>query len=137
MTTDAYLRKIRYYDAIIINHADEYQKLMGLATNIVAPIDSEYVQGSATDRIGNMVAKMVDTDSELSKIIVARKKIVKQLEQLSDVNSYNILFRYYALDQSFMELSRTLHYSKTHISRLYHKAIEEFEQKYGSTYLKK
>jgi len=137
MTTDCYLKKVRYLNTIILNHADEYARLMDMATNIVAPTDSDAVQGSVSDRIGNTVAKMVDYSDGLAKMVTERDKIMYQLEYLPDVTSYNVLFRYYVLEESFMELSRSLNYSKTHIARLHRKALGEFEREYGATYLDK
>lgn len=137
MTTDAYLRQLRRLNAVILNHADEYEHLMDMATSITAPTDSDKVSSGSSDRLGNTVAKMVDYKKDLARMITERDKIVYQLEHMTDVTSYTILFRYYGLDESFMELARELHFSKTHICRLYHKALDQFEREYGMTYLTK
>ena len=137
MTTDKYLKQIRRLNLIILNRAEEYENLMGAATNMVAPTDSEPSGGGAKDKIGNLVVNYVDTQRYLSDIMAKRDKILRQIENLSNETSYNILFRYYVLEESYTELSRNLNYSKTHVARLHHKALDEFEHKYGVEYLKK
>lgn len=135
MTTHEYLKQIKRLNSIIVNHADEYEHLMALATSITAPTDGDRVKSSTMDKLGNTVAKMVDYSKGLAIMITERDKIIYQLEHMTDVTSYNILFRYYVIGDSFMDLARDMHYSKTHISRLYHKALELFEKEYGMTYL--
>lgn len=138
MTTQDYLRQATRYERMIKNKMSEIARFRDCATSITVQDSSDRVQTSSSkDRMGGIVAKIVDLQREIEQITRERDKIIKNIENLDDVDSYQILYSHYIDGTNLHEIRTIIHCSRTQIYKLHDKAIEEFEQKYGKIYLKK
>lgn len=140
--TKRYLGQIRHLDNIIDNRIKERSRLRERITSISTEIRGDHVQISGTkDRVGDAVAKLVDLEREIDelvdKLIDKRRVITEQLESLSEPDYYQILYLRYVERKSFCEISCDLNRPERTIKRIHDKGMEDFESRYGTTYMKK
>jgi len=140
MTTKQYLNQIRRFDILIENKASEIEQLRSMATSITVATDVDRVQSSGDkDRVGRAVAKILDKEIELEELIEQyynqKELTISQIETL-DTNLYQVLFYKYVNGYTIEVMSGKMYYSMNHIKRLTNRALENFEDKFGDTYLK-
>lgn len=131
METKKYLEQVRRLDVQIKNELEEIHSLRTMVNGIVGNNEGERVQSSADkDKIGIIVAKIVDMEREVDKMIDKRWEIVNQIKGIEDLTSYNILTKAYVLGQDFKEIAHCINVSYRHFLRLHDKALSEFHDKY-------
>lgn len=140
MTTYDYLSKISRYEALIEGQLEEIKNLRAMAENITVAIDSERVQSSGDkDRIGKIVAKIVDKENELSGMIdmcyEERSKIISQMQEMKEPSEYKVLFYKFVSHLDMDTVSEKVGYSNPHIYRVYKNAMRHFEELHGTSYL--
>lgn len=136
MTTQAYLSQAIRFERMTRNKLNEIQRYKDMSLSTTVAPKQDVIQSSGSkDKMGTMVAKILDLEKEVGNLTVVRDKIIKQIEGLSDPDMYQVLYGKYIDDCSLNEIARMIHLSKTHIYRLHDKALEEFEKKYGKYYL--
>lgn len=129
--TKQYLSQIIKYDRMIKNKLEEIYQLRTMACNITVSNDDDRVQTSSDkDKIGCFVAKIADMEREVDEIIDKRYLIVKQIEDLEDINSYDILAQKYILGIDLKVIAIDMKITYRHFTRLYDKALKDFEKKY-------
>lgn len=139
-STKQYLRQIDRLDRMINNKLSEIYQLRTMACSVTAFSSDERVQNSSgKDRLGSMVAKIVDlekeTDCLVDKFIDKRNHIIRQIDGMEDVNMYHVLFARYVNRKSFDEIADEMNYSRMQTNRIHEKALIEFEKRYGKEYL--
>lgn len=139
MRTVDYLEQIQRYDILITNGAEEIIRLETMATSITKAIDNERIQSSGEkDRLGKAVAQIVDTENEILLLIQSRmeyrREIVSRIEDMANVNYYNVLYLKYVKGLDMQSVADEMGYSYSHAKRILYKAIEEFEKRYGIEY---
>lgn len=139
MTTKQYLNQVKRFDVLIENKASEIEQLRSMATSITVATDTERVQTSGDkDRVGSLVAKIIDKENELNYLIdeyyESKNLIMAQIENM-ETNYYQLLFYKYVNGYTFEVISEKMYYSIQHIKRMSNLALAEFEKKYGHTYL--
>lgn len=131
MDTKQYLGQIQRYDRMIKNKLDEIYKLRTLTMNISVSNDDDRVQTSSDkDKIGVMLARIIDMEREVDEIIDKRCEIVIQIEKMENLESYDILANIYILGKDLKVVAVEKHFSYRHFIRLYNRALKEFQQKY-------
>lgn len=130
MTAKQYLSQIEILDRRIQNKLSEEYQLRSLATNVSVSNNSERVQTSGSgDRIGNIVAKIVDVQSETEKLVdeylKQRSDIIQTIEDIEALNCYELLFKKYVEYKTLNDISEEMGYSLQHIKRLHGQALEE------------
>ena len=141
MTTKDYLNQISRLNRMINNKLTEITQLRELSCSISAIRNEEKVKSSSDpDKIGSTYAKIDEMERNLDKTIdeYTDKKnlIIGQIDGIEDEDYYNILFSRYIEKKTFEVIATEMKYSWRQIIRLHGKALKEFEEKYGSTYLK-
>lgn len=128
-----YLQQIINDDKRIQNKCIEVYQLRCLATNITAPMGTEPVQTSgASDKVGNIVAKIVDLEHEINdmidRFIDDKHERIKVIEQIEDQLQYNILHSRYVQGKRFKEIAEEEHYTDVYISQQHQKALEKVQK---------
>lgn len=136
MKTEKYLGQVIRLDYMIKNKIDEIQMLKSMAGNISVSNNSDRIQASSDkDKISALVAKIVDMELNVDKMIDKRCNIVTQIERMDNVDSYDILANVYILGRDLKVVAIEKQKSYRHFLRLHEKALKEFEKKYGKLYL--
>ena len=140
MNTKQYLNQVRRYDRMINNKLSEIYQLKTLATSISVATDADRVQSSGNkDRMGNVVARLVDIERETDKLIQVytekRQVIISQIDSMEDINFYDVLFHRYIEGKTFEAISDDMHYSWRQVMRIHDDALVAFEKKFGSCYM--
>ena len=140
--TKRYLGQIRHLDNVIENRIREMSRLRERITSISSEIKGERVQSSSSkDRVGDAVAKLVDLEREIDGLVdrfIDQKRVIsEQLESLSDPDYYQILYLRYVERKSFCEISCDMDRPERTIKRIHDRGMDEFESRYGTTYMKK
>lgn len=136
MTTDEYLKQATRFEYMIRNKSNEINRYRDLATSITVEPKADKIQTSSDkDRMGSMVAKIYDLENEVGNLLYFRNRIISQIESITDADLYQILYLKYIENMNFAEIRYEIHVSRTTLYRMYEKAIEIFEEKYGNDYL--
>lgn len=135
MTAKQYLSQIGRLNKVITNKLTEIHQLKAMAYNITVVNEGEIVQTSgSSDRLGNMVARIVDMERELQsdidKYIDVKGHIITQIESMPKESHYKVLFARYVEEKQFDDIADEMHHSLRHVMRLHASALEAFEEKY-------
>jgi len=139
MTTKEYLYQIIGYQKRIENRLTEIYRLRSMACGITMSLDDDRVQTTPNpDRMGDMVAKIVELEEEAHKLIddfaEKQKHIVKQIEEMEDDDDYGVLFYKYVDGMSLNDIPEVLSMSRRKTFYVYNRALSRFEEKYGKEY---
>lgn len=140
MTTKEYLGQIFRFEKMIKIKLTEIYQLKTMATSVTISYENDRVQTSnKKDRMANAVGKLVDLENETSEMLndcmETRKTIISQIENIGDSRLYYILAAKYIEGKTLQEIGDDMTYTKRQTIRLHKKALSEFENKYGETYL--
>jgi DNA-directed RNA polymerase specialized sigma subunit len=131
METKQYLNQILRLDRQIKNKLAEIYQLRTMAESITVATDKERVDGSGDkDKLGCIMARIVDMEREVDKMVDKRCDIVAQIDGMEDTESYDVLAKIYILDQDLKAIAIEKNISYKTFSRLHKKALKEFEEKY-------
>ena len=127
-----YLEEIARDNTTIENKLAEIDQLKSLATSIsVATSDTPVQSSGNSDRIGKIVADIVDKENELQKItdelVNKRNERAQIIEQLEDRLQYNILHKRYLQLMEFEDIADKEHYSKQWIYKIHKQALENIQ----------
>lgn len=64
-----------------------------------------------------------------------KNEIITQIDSIENEVFYDILFSRYIEQKTFEKIAQDMNYSFRQITRLYEKALKEFEKKYGVEHL--
>lgn len=142
MTTKEYLGQISRYDLMIENKLSELYRIKQMAVNISAPVNSDRVQTSGSkDKICESITKIVDLEREIDAIIdeyvEKKRKIVSQIDSMQDNSYYSVLTDKYVNKMEFKDIFLKMKVSDRTMYSIYGRALKEFENLYGETYLDK
>ena len=136
MTTEKYLSRM-YWLLNMIESKTEVKALeRAKALNLSVPTDSERVQTSSKDALGNILTKVVDIDNEIQDYIDEYYEIKAQVDTLTGNLAPAYVYRRYAMNQSMGEITQGLNISRSTAYRIRDNALKEFEKKYGKEYKK-
>ena len=129
METKQYLNQILRLDRQIENKLAEIYQLRTMAESITVATDKERVDSSGDkDKLGCIMARIVDMEREVDKMVDKRCDIVAQIDGLEDTESYDVLAKVYILDRDLKAIAIEKSISYKTFSRLYKKALKEFEE---------
>ena len=139
MTTKQYLNQVDRLNRMINNKLAEIYQLKTMACSVSVAYDGDRVSASGhKDRLGSIVAKIADKESEINSridmLIAKKEKIVSQIEDLDDTMEYQILFSRYIERKTFEQIADESGYSQRQTLRIHGDALTEFERKFGSIY---
>lgn len=142
MTTKEYLNQIERLDKMITNKLSEIYQLKIMACSITVSGDSERVQTSGNqDKLGSTIAKIVDlereTDELVDSLVDKRKEILKQIDNMKNIDHYDVLHKHYVERRTFQDIADSENWSIRQVFNIHGRALQEFEKMYGDTYLHK
>ena len=136
MTTEKYLKRMFWLLNTIQSKAEIMELERQKALNLSFPTDSEKVQTSSKDALGEILTRVVDMDGEIKGYVDEYLVIKGQVESLSGNLAPAYVYRRYAMNQSMNEITEGLHVSRSTAYRIRENALTEFEKKFGKTYKK-
>ena len=136
MTTEKYLKRMFWLLNTIQSKAEIKELERQKALNLSVPTDSEKVQTSSKDALGEILTRVVDIDGEMRAYIDEYLEIKAQVESLSGNLAPAYVYRRYAMNQSMNEITEGLHVSRSTAYRIRENALTEFEKKFGKSYKK-
>lgn len=140
MTAKQYLGQISRLNKMIANKLSEIYQIKSMALNISVLNEEDKVQTSGSkDRIGDMVAKMVDLEKEAQSYVDAytdlRRKTIMQIDSMPKETHYKVLFSKYIEDKTFDVIAEEMGYSWRQVIRIHGAALTEFEKLYGEDFV--
>jgi hypothetical protein len=143
MTEDVktFLKYIKTADTRIQNKLVEVYQLRCLATSITAPTDSESIKSSGvTDRVGNIVPKIVMMEEEINQMIDQfideKKKRVMLIDLLQNDLEYQVCHMHYVQYKELKDVAIELNKSYAWILEVHKNAIKNLCQPYTNLYVK-
>ena len=131
MDTKQYLGQIKRLEMQIQNKLAEIYQLRTMAESITVATDKERVDSSGDkDKLGCIMARIVDMEREVDKMVDKRCDIVAQIDRMEDTESYDVLAKIYILDRDLKAIAIEKSISYKTFSRVHKKALKEFEEKY-------
>lgn len=132
MTAEKFLEQIERADRTIDNKLSEIYRLRCLATSITVPTDREAVQTSGvSDKVGNIVAKIIDLENEIDNLIDEyidiRQQCINVIESLSDPLQYTVIHKHYVQYKSFVEIAEEEKYTYDGIMKVRKRALKKIE----------
>lgn len=134
MTAKEYLQKIEAKNARIKNLQRDKAALRGLLFSISnSGSDVERVQTSPDhDKIGTIYSKIDEKERKINEMIDSlldfRLKVTAEINELEDGRYIDVLYRKYALNQSWKEISTEMGYSIRHVQKINGKALLAFQR---------
>ena len=99
MKTKDFLLKIQKYDLLIENKTADREYWLSMAKSTTAPAAPETgvrVQSSgAQQKMSAAVDRAVDLDREIKELSEKRQEIITLIEQLEDIEEYDVLYKRY------------------------------------------
>lgn len=136
MTTQEYLSQVERYNRMIKNKLEDVGKLRAMSTSItLSPKDVDVQKTTEKDKIGSVIVKIIDMEKEVDTLIDKRRRIINQIESISDQNMYEVLAQRYIKNIQPKSIHIGKIGSERHIRRILRSAEIEFERLYGFEYM--
>ena len=140
MDTKQYLGQISRLDRMIKNKMTELSQYKDLAYGLSAITNEERVQTTPEfDKMSGKVAKIIEIEQKIDSLIdeyVDKKNlIISQIDKIENETYYEILFARYIEKKTFEKIADEMNYSFRNTTRIHGRALREFENKFGKTYL--
>lgn len=128
MNTREYLNQIQRYDRVIRNKYVELEQLEAHATGLSSFSYGDRVQTSGSqDKIGDLVAKIVDLQSEIAdttkEYLEKKTQVIKTIDSVKNSVLYDILFKKYVEGKTLDIIADEIGYSYQRIKELHLSAI--------------
>ncbi len=132
-TAKEYLSKLYRLDNLINIKQLELESLKSISTSISVNSDSERVQTSTKpDKIGEIVAKILDLNNEINndidKLIDLKKEIMNLIDKVSCDDLRCILYLRYFQFKTWEKIAVEMNYSYQWIHKLHSKALNEVDR---------
>lgn len=144
MTTKDYLGQVQKLNKMLQDRQSDLEELEGIAESVSSMKYSKdlVISSGRQDRLENIVIRILEVEDDVSRLIDAyitkKNAIVTQIEAM-DMDEYEVLRLRFIDCKPFKEIHEKLDdrygCSERHVYRLYNKALNNFERKYGSRYL--
>ena len=140
MDTKQYLGQIGRLDRMIKNKMTELAQYKDLAYGLSSITNEERVQTTPEfDKMSGKVAKIIEIEQKIDSLIdeyVDKKNlIISQIDKIENETYYEILFARYIEKKTFEKIADEMNYSFRNTTRIHGRALREFENKFGKTYL--
>ena len=131
MTTKEYLKSARNLQVIIDGKTERVQQLRALAQSTSATLDGMPRGNGDKDRLGNVVAAIVDFSREIARdtaLLIERQRDIQALiARVQDTDYRTVLELYYLNGWRWHEVALRMNYSSRHIFRLHEEALRAVE----------
>lgn len=120
------LENIKKLDELIVAKKEELQKVRELAVNTVGNSDGMPHAPGVSDKVGNLVVKLVSLQDDLNALIARYTDelafIVRLIETLS-AEEYGVLHRYYIRRMTLEKIAEDMNYSRIQVWRIKERGI--------------
>lgn len=139
METNEYLSQIIKYQRMAENKQNEIERFRSILTSTtIEPKEDKIQTSSDKDKMSTFVAKIVDNEVEIKRLLTERDVIIRQIENFSnDPDLYQSLYCRYVEGMTINESRSKLYCSKSKAYDIFERAIVEFERVYGRNYMRK
>lgn len=132
MNAKQFLRQAYKLNELIESDKEELENLRSLSESISGDMTQERVQTSASsDKIVNIIAKIVDLENEIhdeiEQLIALKKQIRDVINKLENINEKLVLKYRYLMFFQWKEICDKMHYSPRQIHRFHDSALENIE----------
>ena len=138
MDTRTYLSQINKLNLMINNKLQEIYELRTIATRVTISTENERVKSSPTNVLENSVAKIIDKEWEIEKLvdmlIDKRSLIIAQIDAIENQKYYSILTYKYVQCLTIKEIQSKMNLQERQVKNLQTEAIMEFERLYGTDF---
>ena len=126
MNPKEYLSRYRRLNLRINSLIEEQQRTRELAMSVSAPMSGGGGHSSG-DRIGKIIAKLVDLENEINsdidRLISLRKEVESIIDGVPDETQRQLLRLRYINGKTFEQIAVEMHYSWRHIIRIHGDAL--------------
>lgn len=127
MNTREYLNQIQRYDRVIRNKYVELEQLEAHATGLSSFYGDRVQTSGSQDKIGDLVAKIVDLQSEIAddtnEYLEKKTQVIKTIDSVKNSVLYDILFKKYVEGKTLDIIADEIGYSYQRIKELHLSAI--------------
>lgn len=132
MTVKQYLNQLRGLDNRINAKAGEIERFRNIATNVSAALEIPVQQSRNTGKMAGLIAKIADTENELTAEIDAfihlKKQISGEIDQMENNTYAALLSERYLNNQTWESVGEKLGYETRTVHVLHGRALKEFEK---------
>lgn len=141
MQVDAktYLEEIERYEEYIKDRTAEIYRLECLATSVTAALCDDKVQTSGTsDKVGNIVAMIVDEQDRLQESVkhffYEKKERIALVEKLDNLLEYKVIHGKYIKYLDLKDIAENEGYTHQYICDVHTKALKNFQKILNNLY---
>lgn len=136
MTTKEYLSQVERLDRMIQNKLEDIYKFKTMVTSITVGQKDVNVQTSGDkDKLGCMMAKIIDMETNVDRMVDKRSGIIEQIGDIADIKLYEVLIDRYVKGKDLKVIAIERGFSERHVNRLHGEALQAFEKKFGKEYM--
>lgn len=134
MTAKEYLMQVVRADRMIDNKLHEIEGLRRMAVSITSALkDTGECGGSggSSDKVGNMVSKIIDMeyelDREIDKLVDLKREVMSVIDQLESTKC-EILYKRYLQNKTWEKIAVETGYSYVWVCKLHGRALQDVER---------
>lgn len=120
--------ELREMNIAIRKKQEKLDELRALATSMTKPYNSERVQSSPSDRLSNLMCKIIILENEIDEMIDAyadeKQRAKLRIYQVEREEWQDVLYAHYIEHKSFSEIARYRGVSVSSIKTLNNRAIK-------------
>ena len=138
MTAKNYLDQINKLNLMIDNKLQEIYVLRTMATRVTISTENERVKSSPSNVLENTVAKIIDKEWEIDRLVDTlidkKSQIIEKIDTIENPRLYAILTYKYVQCLSIKEIETKMKLQERQIKNLHQEALIEFERLYGKEF---
>lgn len=128
-----YLEQISYYKVMLDIKLDELKEQRETIESVKGMKISERVQTSpSNDSMDNIIIRLDKVSQEIEKtitdIINKKEEVAAVINKIDNLKQREVLYRRYALCQSWETISEKMHYEKRYTQKLNGRALQEIDK---------
>lgn len=127
-----YLKNVRKYEKFIADQEQQIEELRTMAEKITPGNSDGMPKGnSVSDKIGNITAKIVDTQNEMyetiEKYIDYKREVIINLRRLPS-SQYDVLYKRFVEGKQYADIANEMFLSRQQVWRIRNKAYENLAE---------
>lgn len=133
MNAKEYLQQLDKIDFLIESKKNEIEQLRAkLFGGMNYESDGSKKASSDINKNEKIIIKIIELEEELNKqlgeLIDAKKKIIKVVDQLQDINEVKVIYLRYFQQYRWSRIQIELNYSKSHLMRVHMNALKNLNE---------
>lgn len=129
MGAKEYLEQVKLFDVRVQNYLEELERLNALVTKVTSTWKGDVVSGGGNqDKLGYVVAKIVDLKHEVNKAIDdyidKQKEIGTILDKIADPDQLRVLYKRYFDGLTWEQIACDMHMSYRNVCYIHGRALQ-------------